>query len=317
MKTIDVKMPPGLDPQLDTGWNQPKPDVSPSDEERLLNKTFIPPCVDSSGCSSGKGSVTSDSGGSISNGSDSGTEQSKTPVDEDPKRLLMDDNMAKLSDSQPYIPFSEHSTPWSSSSANSNGYSMYGVSESGNTDIELTSVASGKNNIEPSYMTCDQIKQQEDTSYVPVKNTAQEKNPPYVMAANKDLMSNLFYPTASQNGDERAYVQVADANGVVKDVDRNNEKLQSPGENSCMQNSNGYVSFGDVPKELPPESNAPPVDDGVAGKSNGYVSFGDAHQANMSPKQDNMQNSSGYVSFGDAPKTAPQLNVSSYIPHRT
>ncbi|KAK9680081.1 Fibronectin type III domain [Popillia japonica] len=306
MKTIDVKLPPGLDPQIDTTrWTQPKPDASPSDEERLLNKLlFAPPCVDSSGCSSGKESVSSNSGGSISNTSDSGTEQPKTPIDEDPKRSLIEDALSKLSN-QRYVPFSEHSVPWSTPS--SNGYSLYGLPDSGSPDIELTSVASSKNSVEPSYMRCDQIK-------TPLRLNIQEHSSPYVMAANKDMMSSLYYPSLPQNSDEKAYVQVAEASGIAKDLEKN-EKVQTLNENIPLQNGNGgYVSFGDAPiTHLQDTTTVQALDDSV--KTNGYVSFG---ETSVSPtKKDVMHNSKGYVSFGDTPKTSPQMKTSPYIPHRT
>ncbi|GJQ70026.1 putative fibronectin type 3 [Trypoxylus dichotomus] len=270
MKTIDVKLPPGLDPQIDTSWTQPKPDTSPSDEVRLLNKTFASSCVDSSGCSS------------------------------------------------------EHTTTsWSNSnSTNSNGYSMYGIPDSSSPEIELTSVPSSQINVDAPYMTCDQIKkpidgtEQDNGSYTPLKNNLQEKSPVYIMAANKDLMSNLFYSSPIQNADDKAYVQVADASGVLKDSDKTNEKEETPSETVALQNGNGYVSFGDVPKQHLQENRIPVPDVQVTAKTNGYVSFGDASKTTP-PKEDLLHTSNGYVSFGDAPKSTPQVKTSPYIPHRT
>lgn len=206
MKTIDVKMPPGLDPQIESNWIEPKSPLSPSDEEYLLHKNFIRNCEDSSGCSSGQESVSSDSGSSITGTSDSGTEQPRAPTEEDPKELLMNIDALK-SENPSYVQF-----PWNSNSVNSNGYSMYGIGDSNNPDIELTNVQTAENNSESAYTRCDQImnvaEPRSNNSYVPLNNT-QDKNPPYVMAASKSAVpSNQFY--------HKAYVQVADVNGVIK-----------------------------------------------------------------------------------------------------
>ncbi|KRT83594.1 Fibronectin domain-containing protein [Oryctes borbonicus] len=224
MKTIDVKLPPGLDPQIGTNWPQPNSNLSPSDEEHLLHKTFIANCGDSSGCSSGQESVASDCTSTITNTSDSGTEQPRTPTYEEPKELLMSIDSLK-SNTQPYVQF-----PWNNDSVNINGYSLYGGNNTDTSEIELENVQTSKSTVDLPYTTCDQISHLEprsNDSYVPLSN-AQDKNPPYVMAANKSaVMSNFFSqnPSAMGNSDEKAYVQMANVNEVVKN---DNDTVESP-----------------------------------------------------------------------------------------
>lgn len=76
------KLPPGLELDVET-WttekikdNNPSP---PADAQRLLQKiNETPPNGDSSGCSSGRESITSSSTANISH-TDSGTEQPRSP----------------------------------------------------------------------------------------------------------------------------------------------------------------------------------------------------------------------------------------------
>lgn len=301
MKNVDVKLPPGLDPQIDTSWTQPKPNVSPSDEERLL-KMFTTQCVDSSGCSSGQSSTTFDSGSSTNNSMDSGTEQSKPPGGDEPKTLLISDNITKANETQPYVQFSEQ-TPWSNGSNNTNGYSMYGVS-----DIELTHVSAPENDVQsPSYTACDQIKIQVEeanagsSAYVPVNNnTAQDTNLPYVLAANKSMTPDLFYNKSSSHDDNNTYVQVADVNGVMKGSEASGKEAVAS-EGVAVNNTNGYVSFGEAPKSLEGPS-----------KSNGYISFGESPQRSAPTKDDTLRSPNGYVSFGEA----PTASKSPYVPNR-
>lgn len=225
MKTIDVKMPPGLDPQIDTNWTQPKSNLNLSDHEHLLRKNFIN-CGDSSGCSSGQESVNSDSGSSITTNSDSGTEQPKTSSADEPKELLMNIDSLK-NGTPPYVQF-----PWNSASGDNHGYSVYGVTDTDTSEIELTDVQTVDDST--TYISCDQILNTEHTtssnnnnsnnnnnnnsSYVPL-STSQDKNPPYVMAANKNMvLSNLFghVPNAVEAPVEKGYVQVADVRTVLE-----------------------------------------------------------------------------------------------------
>ncbi|GJQ67411.1 putative fibronectin type 3 [Trypoxylus dichotomus] len=208
MKTIDVKLPPGLDPQIDTNWTQPKSNLNASDEEHLLHKTFASSCSESSGCSSGQESVASDSASAIT--SDSGTEQPRTPTYEEPKELLMSIDSLK-SNTQPYVQF-----PWNNDSININGYSLYGVNDPDTPEIELASVPSQKSNSDLPYTTCDQIlnlESRSNNSYVPLN-----KDPPYVMAADKNgMISNFFAQNSSAmgNSDEKTYVQISNVSELV------------------------------------------------------------------------------------------------------
>lgn len=188
MKNVDVKLPPGLDPQIDANWVPSKSALNQYDEEHLLNKGATLKSEDSSGCSSAQGSVTSDTVSNISGGSDSGTEQPQNPTDVELKPVDVEKS------NRPYVGLN-----WNASE-NDNGYSMCGTSE-----VPTNAVKS-------QYISRDQIQGATEESncagsYVPVNTNT----PPYVMAANKNEVppNQEHSDVLATNADEKAYVQIA------------------------------------------------------------------------------------------------------------
>ncbi|KAK9889376.1 hypothetical protein WA026_004652 [Henosepilachna vigintioctopunctata] len=228
MRDVGVKLPQGLQGEVIetdinlTNWQKPRIEEdhhSADDEEQLLmKKNEGSPNLngDSSGCSSAHDSVTCsvDTTSNLSSStSDSGTEQPRTPSSEDLTALAVTNSLRQRNIrpvNKPYValPLDSCNTGVKLTLKN---YCVLGVDPNINSDITssytslpvLSNDRPGYDSTEvpqsPPYVLTGELVKTANPGYVPFKvniprDTAVTKNPAYVVAGSKDILSPVPLP---------------------------------------------------------------------------------------------------------------------------
>lgn len=252
MRNVELKLPPGLAP-IPAEWVQKvqeEPEYRPpADEELLLEKISgsVIMSGDSSGCSSGHGSVVSDTGTTFSTGaSDSGTEQNElrkrsrnNPVG--PMRVTANTG---------YVTMPTDLIKTTRVKPTTGNYCVLGVDPTVQDTTESGYVTQAPMELPKTtlpYISCDAINNPHITTdvtkatnsgYIPLNYpeiSETSKNPAYVMAGNKTLL----LPDIVKAPEEKMYVQVSDA--TAKGLSAGS--WNPPVENTI---SKGYVSIGEM-----------------------------------------------------------------------
>ncbi|KAK4871636.1 hypothetical protein RN001_015760 [Aquatica leii] len=269
MRNVEVTLPPGLtrmDPtDMDlTHWGSSKiqDDASrpPSaDEELLLVKRSDSQNLsgDSSGCSSGHESVTSSSeSGTLSNSSDSGTEQPRSASTEDLHKNSL--RLRNVSSNRPvvskgYVTMPTDNSAWNAKTAPGNYCSLDSVPVTSPSYVPAAIPQTEPQKMPPyvlpdasnqptPYVLTGDLTKPCNSGYVPLNpNDPVEKNSAYVMAGNKisaipDVVR--IEPYKSSESEEKPYVQVADA--IRKPVPECNP---APAD---VAQAKGYVTIGEI-----------------------------------------------------------------------
>lgn len=244
MRNVDIKLPPGLAPDInESNWIQKGQDEishnSPRDEEYLLLKLNGMSSGDSSGCSSGHESVSSSlESGKNSSSSDSGTEQPRTAVSTDDLRqssLNLHNALLKPSPTKRYntMPIDNYA---------SGNYCVLGVNPAESKEKVYSPI-----NLSP-----------ENTMLPYHVEGIAAKSTPYVLTCDltkpnsilpKLLENSPAYVMAGYNVENKPmYIENSDCS---KDTKNNaTGKLSWSPNNYDSVIDKGYVSVGDIPTQV-------------------------------------------------------------------